>query len=180
MVTIRKALPRITPASCLLLDCPPLRFNSGPTKTPTLVPCLSTCSVRLQTQAPQYDCKYIYTTITEVVADSSTNVIFKLRPPGVSLEPNTPLPPWNKHHSSIDYRWSTCMWLTTGMATVNNGVCCADHPWSLPQPDDQQTRKARRVDDQTAAGFCKYHGDESEKCRKRAVSSLSIDSFWPP
>jgi len=34
------------------LDFLPLRFNSGPTNTPTLIPCLSTCSVGLQTRVP--------------------------------------------------------------------------------------------------------------------------------
>jgi hypothetical protein len=55
-------------------------------------------------------------------------------------------------------------WLTTRMATVNNGVYCADHPYL------NQTRKARRVDDHTAVGFCKFCDDliskELEECRK--------------
>jgi len=40
------------PAILPPLDFLPLRFNSGPTNTPTLVPCLSTCSVGLQTRVP--------------------------------------------------------------------------------------------------------------------------------
>jgi hypothetical protein len=63
------------------------------------------------------------------------------------------------------------MWLTTGMATVNNGVWRPDRSWSLPQPDDQQ---ARRVDDHTAMGLCKYCGNLMlEKCRKCGEVAVS-------
>jgi ribosomal protein L40E len=68
------------------------------------------------------------------------------------------------------------------MSTVIIPVCRVDHPWSLPQPDDPQTRKARRVDEPTAMGFCKYCGDlipkELEKCRK--CGGVAVSELLPP
>jgi len=50
-------------------------------------------------------------------------------------------------------------------------------PWSLPQPDDQRTRKGRRADDDTAMGFCKYCGDLILK--ELESGGVAFGAFWP-
>jgi hypothetical protein len=46
--------------------------------------------------------------------------------------------------------------------------------YNLPQQDDQQTRDARRVDNHTAVGFCKYHGNELEKVGNAGGVAVSV------